>query len=217
MVYQGVTFKMKQCRDWSAVDVFDRPKPRPPWPYPEANVLMDPHFDQPRAPAWGRAADISETGTVLNRRQFQSRTDLDTHFSPTKAGVHYLQIDCGGPNCDPGQTLFQDVPIDRVKDGESIDYGFSGVVEGNESGAMHVELSERDRAGNEVWSTSFEADVPTSASGVTPEESIYRASSVFLTTSPPLHIAPGAISLRLSLSPQSPVLYDILDAEVMPR
>ena len=109
------------------------------------------------------------------------------------------------------------MPIDRVKDGESIDYGFSGVVEGNESGAMHVELSERDRAGNEVWSTSFEADVPTSASGVTPEEFIYRASSVFLTTSPPLHIAPGAISLRLSLSPQSPVLYDILDAEVMPR
>ena len=77
--------------------------------------------------------------------------------------MHYLQINCGGRQCDPDQTLFQDVPIDRVKDGERIDYGFSGVVEGNEGGLMHVELSQRDSAGRELWSTSFDANVPTEA------------------------------------------------------
>ncbi len=56
--------------------------------------------------------------------------------------MHYLQLHCGGRACDPGQALFQDVAIDRVKDGESIDYGFSGVAEGNEGGVMHVELSQ---------------------------------------------------------------------------
>ena len=133
----------------------------------------------------------SEIGAILSRSQFQSRTALDTRFSRTKEGVHYLQIDCGGRRCNPDQALFQDVPIDRVKDGERVDYGFSGVVEGSEGGIMRVELSQRDSAGRDLWSTSFDANVPTEASGVKPEESIYRASSVFLTTSPPLRIAPA--------------------------
>ena len=51
-------------------------------------------------------------------------------MSQNKEGVHYLQINCGGRQCDPGQALFQDVPIDRVKDGERVDYGFTGVGEG---------------------------------------------------------------------------------------
>jgi len=172
-------------------------------------VLVDWHFDEPGAPAW--------RGTAVDRRQFQSRTPWDIRLSQNKEGIHYLQISCGGRQCDPGQVLFQDVPIDRVKDGERIDYGFSGVVEGNEGGPMHVELSERDRAGREVWSTSFDADVPTGARAVTPDESVYRASSVFLTSSPPVRIAPGAAWLRLSLYPRSTALYDVLDAEVMPR
>ena len=217
MEYQGVAFKLAQCRDWSDIDVFDRPEPRLPWPYPEANVLVDPHFDMPGVPAWRGGEADSQAGPIVSRRQFQSRTALDTRLSHNKEGVRYLQINCGGRQCDPGQALFQDVPINRVKDGEHVDYGFSGVVDGNQGGTMHVELSERDRAGHNLWSTSFDADVPTGASGVTPEESIYRASSVFLTTSPPVRIAPGATSLRLALSPRAPALYDILDAWVMPR
>lgn len=216
MEYQGVAFKLAQCRDWSAVDVFDRPKPRQPWPYPEANVLVDQHFDEPGAPAW-RDGSVSETGANLSRSQRQSKTLLDTRFSRTKEGIHYLRIGCGEPQCKAGQGLFQDVPIDRVRDGESVDYGFSGVVEGTEGGVLHVELSQRDSAGRELWSTSFDAEVPTEAKGVTPNESIYRASTLFLTTSPPLRIAPGAASLRLSLGPRSPVPFDILDAWAMPR
>ena len=204
MDYQGVVFKLAQCRDWSAVDVFDRPKPRLPWPYPEANLLMDQHFDEPGARSWRGAVAVSEGAALLNRRQFQSRTAMDTRLSHNREGVYYLQINCGGQQCNPDQALFQDVAIDRVEDGRSIDYGFSGVVEGNKGGVMHVELSQRDSAGRAVWSTSFDVNVPTEASGVKPGESIYRASSVFLTTSPPLRIAPGAVSLRLSLSPRAP-------------
>ena len=51
----GVAFQLARCHDWSVVDVFDHPKPRVPWPYPEANVLMDQHFDEPGAPAGGPA------------------------------------------------------------------------------------------------------------------------------------------------------------------
>lgn len=217
MVYQGVAFRMKHCRDWSVVDVFDHPRPRLPWPYPEANVLVDPHFDELGVPAWRVAAATSETGAILNRSQFQSPAPLDTRLSQNEEGVHFLRIGCGAPQCSPGQALFQDVPIGRVEDGERVDYGFSGVVDGTEGGVMHVELSQRDSAGRELWSTSFDADVPREASGVKPQESIYRASSVFLTTSPPVRIAPGAVSLRLSLSPRSPASYDVLDTEIMPR
>ena len=217
MDYRGVAFKLAQCRDWSAIDVFGRPNPRLPWPYPEANLLMDQHFDEPGAPSWQGAAAVSGGPAHLNRRQFQSRTAIDTRLSHNKEGVHYMQINCGGLQCNPEQALFQDVPINRVKDGQSIDYGFSGVVEGNKGGVMHVELSQRDSAGRAVWSTSFDVNLPTEASGVKPDEFIYRASSVFLMTSPPLRLAPGTVSIRLSLSPRAPVLYDILDAWVMPR
>jgi len=217
MEYQGQTFKLVDCHDWSLVDIFERPKPRLPWPYPEANVLYDQHFDQQGEYDWLRTSAVSETGAILNRSQFQSRTSADTHHSQNKVGVHYLQINCGGRQCNRDQALLQDVPIDRVREGETVDYGFSGVVDGNEGGVMHIALSQRDAAGRELWSTSFDATVPTEARGVKPAESIYSSSSVFLQTSPPLHIAPGATSLCLSLSPRAPVLYDLLDAWTMPR
>jgi hypothetical protein len=220
MEYQGVAFRLAQCRDWSAVDVFQRPKPRLPWPYPESNVLTDPHFDEPDAPTW-RVAAISDKGAdegaMLNRRQFQSRIAQDTRYSENKEGVHYVQIDCGGPQCNSDQALFQDIPIARVRSGEAVDYGFSGVVDGNAGGVVRVELSQRDSAGRALWSTSFDAQVPPEARGFKPEKSIYFASSVFLATSPPIPIAPGAVSLRFSLSPRDPRLYDILDASLMPR
>ncbi len=186
MDYQGVAFKLAQCRDWSAVNVFDRAKPRLPWPYPEANVLVDQHFDEPDETASRR------TDAILNRSQFQSRSAADLQHSQNKKGIHYLQFNCGGQQCNPDQALFQEVPIERVKDGEAVDYGFSGVVDGNEPGVMHVELSQRDSAGRNLWSTSFDATVPTEARGVKPQELIYKASSVFLQTSPPFHIEPGA-------------------------
>ena len=170
MEYRGVVFKLIQCRDWSVVDLFERPKPRLPWPYPEANVLADLHFDVPGVPAWRRTTAVSETGGNLNLRQLQSRTPLDMRASQNKEGVHYLQISCSAQRCNPDQALFQDVPIDRVKDGERVDYGFSGVVDGGEGGIMHVVLSQRDLAGRDLWSTSFDADVPTGASGVKPQE-----------------------------------------------
>ncbi len=127
MLYRGVAFRLKQCRDWSAVEVFDHPKPRWPWPYPEANVLSDCHFEEPDLRAWKRRP--SEAGVLLDAHQLESRTALDTRFSANKRGVRYLQIDCGRRQCNPGQALFQDVAIDRVKDGERVDYGFSGVVD----------------------------------------------------------------------------------------
>jgi len=220
MDYQGWAFKRTHCHDWSAVNVFEHPKPRFPWPYPEANLLVDQHFDGAVGRAWAQTATNSETGAVLKLSRFQSKTSADTHFSRTREGVHYLQMNCGSRHCDPGQAMYQQVPIGLLKDAQAVDYGFSGVAEGSEGGIMHVELSQRDLVGRELWSTSFESAVPTQGSGTKPKkpaDSIYASSTVFLETSPPLPKIAGAVWLRLSLSPRVPILYDILDTWLMLR
>ena len=39
MTYQGISFILADCRDWSAVQLVNPPRSRWPWPYPEANLL----------------------------------------------------------------------------------------------------------------------------------------------------------------------------------
>jgi hypothetical protein len=78
-------------------------------------------------------------------------------------------------------------------------------------------LSLIDKGGKELWSTSFDATVPTNYRGKTAADSVYAASSVFLRTSPPVPSTAGANVLRLSISPRASAAYDILDAWIMPR
>lgn len=207
MQYQGATFYLQACRDWSAVTIYPTPKPYLPWPYPEANVLVNSHID-------GLAGWQHDPG--INWNVMNSTTALDTGYSQNGHGVDYLQLSCAG-QCWSGQALYQDVPISAVHGGEQVDYGFSGVVQSSAGASMHVTLSLQDAHGAKLWSTSFDAAVPTNFGGVAPNVSIYGASSLFLVTSPPLPSLKGAASLRLSLSPTAVVLYDILDAWVMPR
>lgn len=114
-------------------------------------------------------------------------------------------------------VLKKDIPISAVHAGEQVDYGFSGVIQSSAGASMHVTLSLQVAQGAQLWSTSFDATVPTKVQKVTPNVSIYGASSIFLVTSPPLPNLKGAASLRLSLSPTAVVVYDILDAWMMPR
>ena len=81
---------------------------------------------------------------------------------------------------------------------------------------MTVKLSELDRGGEQIWSTSFDATVKTDYRGIRAADSVYKASSVFLDTSRVM-LKPDAVALRFSLSPRVLVLYDILDAWLMPR
>ena len=82
---------------------------------------------------------------------------------------------------------------------------------------MTVKLSELDRGGVQIWSTSFDATVKTDYRGIRAVDSVYKASLVFLDTSPRVMLKPDAVALRFSLSPRALVLYDILDTWLMPR
>jgi len=66
-----------------------------------------------------------------------------------------------------------------------------------------------------LWNTSFDATVTTNYRGHKPDESVYKASSVFLATSPLVTLMPETVALRFSLSPRTPGLYDILDTWLM--
>ena len=90
-----MAFKLAQCRDWSAVDVFDRAKPRLPWPYPEANVLVDQHFDEPDETASRR------TDAILNRSQFQSRSAADLRTLRTRKAYTICNSIAAGSNAIP--------------------------------------------------------------------------------------------------------------------
>ena len=155
MEYQGVTFYRQDCHDWSAVTLYPTPQPYLPWPYPETNVLVNSHFDGLQGWQYGSGLDVSVV---------PSTTALDTAFSQNGHGVDYLQVNCAG-QCWPSQAVFQDVPISAVQAGQQVDYGFSGVVQASAGANMLVTLSIQDAQGAQLWSTSFDATVPTNSQG----------------------------------------------------
>jgi hypothetical protein len=217
MTYEGVSFTLAGCRDWSEVELIKPPIPHFPWPYPEANMLRNWHFGRAEMAPWKRTDTKSETGKVINWSRLASKAPADLRFSQTRVGVDYLQINCGGRQCDPQQAIYQDVPIVARQSSSAYDYGFSGVVDGTENGTITVTLSELDRSDHVLWSTSFDAAVKTGYRGKKTSDSVYNASWVFLETSPPISMKPGAVTLRLSLSPRTSVTYDIMDTWLMGR
>lgn len=217
MTYEGSSFILTDCRDWSAVQPINPPRPRWPWPYPEANLLRNWHFDHDTIAPWQLTGTTSGPGNPMNLGQFISRAPADLRFSQTHIGVRYLQISCGTGPCAPDEAIYQDIPVASLPPSSSYDYGFSGVVEGTQDGTITVRLSALDRNRKELWSRSFDATVKADYRGIRATDSVYNGSSMFLKTSPPVTLDPGAAALRISLSPRTPGLYDILDAWLMPR
>jgi hypothetical protein len=215
MSYEGVVFTLADCRDWSAVHLMNPPRPRLPWPYPEANLLQNWHFDYEGMAPWQRPGATKGQNEVMDWGQLLSKAPADLRLSQTHVGVRYVQVSCGNAPCAP--AIYQDIPVARLPSSSAYDYGFSGVIDGAQDGTMSVTLSERDRDGNELWSTSFDAAVTTDYRGKRAAESVYNASLVFLETSPRMTLKPGAVVLRYSLSPRTPALYDVLDTWVMRR
>jgi hypothetical protein len=217
MAYEGISFILADCRDWSVVQLIDPPRPRWPWPYPEANLLQNWHFDHDTVGPWQLTGAKSAPGKVMNLGQFISRAPADLRFSQSQTGIRYLQVGCGAESCNPDEAIYQDIPVASLPRSSSYDYGFSGVVDGARNGTITLRLSQLDRNGEPVWSTSFDATVKTDYRGLRAADSVYKASSVFLVTSPPVMLRSDAVALRFSLSPRAPGLYDILDTWLMPR
>jgi hypothetical protein len=211
MTYEGVEFTLTDCRDWSLTEIIDPPQPHAPWPYPETNILADWHFINATLSPW------HIDGGAMKISMMNSKTAPDVRFAHDAPGVRYLHINCAEGANDCGGSLYQDVPLKGLPAAKSYDYGFSGAIAGEGEGLIDVSLSQRDAQGRSLWETKFTARVINSYRNKTVASSVYNASSVFLTTTPPFDLKPGAVALRLTLSPKTPQQYDILDSWLMPR
>ena len=215
MTYRGMAFTRSACRDWSVTEINSPPKPHFPWPYPEANVLKNYHFDHEDLEPW-RQSGGPRSGQ-MSWSQRRSATPVDMGRALNRLGVRYLAVDCVESPCDPSGAIYQDVPIADFPRSGTYDYGFSGVTQDPSGGVVKVTLSERDATGRELWVTSFDAKVSSDFRGITPSESVYKASSTFLKTPPVLVLKPNAAYLRFAFSPQTPGHYLFLDTWLMPR
>src|SRR6266446_278862 len=68
-----------------------------------------------------------------------STTQADRH-------VFYLSLGCRGA-CQPGQMIYQDIPISKVKSGALYDYAIAAVAHGAAGGTVAVSLNQVDSAG----------------------------------------------------------------------
>jgi hypothetical protein len=215
MTYRGIEYVATQCRDWSATEILDPPRERFPWPYPETNLLMNWHFDQDTLAPW-RSEGPAQAGRSLELKIGASHTALDTRFAPRGKGVRFLEMGCPD-GCAGGSAIYQDIPVERLSGERRFDYGFSAVANGTEPGAITASLSLCDGRGQTLWSDSFTATVQNEYRGKTTAESVYRASGVYLHTSPIVPHLPNAESLRITLSTTAGGYFNILDAWLMPR
>ena len=153
----------------------------------------------------------------MNLGLFLSRAPADLRLSQTHIGVRFLQVSCGTAPCAPDQAIYQDLPVASLPPSSSYDYGLSGIIDGTQNGTMTVRLCELIETGNNSGAPPSMRRFRRITAQLEPSDSVYNGSLVFLNTSPPVALKPGAVALRFSLSPRMPVLYDIIDAWLMPR
>lgn len=217
--YQGVTFIVQSCHDWSSVT---QPLPSsaqlPVWPIPNISVLQKPHFDGDITPAWG-AVGTSPAGNPVSWSTANSTAARDTASSPI--GVRYLIINCGAGSdgqCGGfGEGVFQDVPANRFVASGLYGFGVNARTEaGQASGMIGVAVQQLDAAGN-LLSSDTAVGTVSSDNGTSP--SIGEADSVYLSTTfiqGTTVINPQAATVRFLISPQTAQTFDVLDAWLAP-
>jgi hypothetical protein len=205
VVYQGIPMTRVDCRDWSATQVI-APVVHPVWPVPDLNLLSNFHFS-------GSLSPWKTTGSAINAAVATSTTQDDRHVS-------YLSLGCRGA-CQPGQMIYQDIPISKVTSGTLYDYAIAAVSHGAAGGTVEVSLNQVDSKGRILDERSFVMTVPATVTTVggsmTDAVSVYRAATFTGDTKPPLSLKPGVKSLRFGIEPQSMIIFDIVDTWVMPR
>jgi hypothetical protein len=217
--YQGVSFIVQACHDWSRVN---QPLPSaaeiPIWPIPNINVLQKPHFDGDITTAW-KAVGASPAGNPLYWKVANSTAPRDTQFAST--GVRYLITNCaaGGDGQCGGfsEALYQDVPASRFSASATYGFGISARTEpGQGSGTIGVAV-QQIAAGGTVLSTDTVLATVTPDNGTAP--STGEAASVYLSTSFISSITvinPQAAAIRFLISPQTAQTFDVLDAWLAP-
>jgi hypothetical protein len=206
-VYQGVTFVVQSCHDWSAVTP-SATAALPVWPIPNINLLANAHFEGNIKPAW----------TALGKLSWSTAISTAARDTANGIGVAYLTAACG-TNCSGfANALYQDVPVGSLLSG-NYDFGVSARSEAvngvSTSGTIGVEIEQLGPSGRVLSSASTIAAVSTD-NGTAPSPGEYQ--SVYLSTSfvnkqTNLMLNPQTVTVRFLIAPQSPnVKFDVLDA-----
>ncbi len=218
--YQGVTFVVQHCHDWSHV-VAASTAQLPIWPIPNANLLARAHFDGTITGTWHTEGQ-STIGNPVNWSVKNSTASRDTQAS--SIGVRYLQLDCGAGStgqCGAGasEALYQDIAASAIGSGGNYAFGINARTEsGQGQGTIEVAVQQIDGSGQVIAGTTSTASATVLPdNGTSGLESTGEPDSVYLSSSfvyGALTIAPqpGAAKIRFLISPQTPQSFDILDA-----
>src|SRR5205814_919742 len=135
MVYRGIQFTRKACRDWSNIVLSPSAKLAPPWPIPDINLLRNHSFARASLSPW---TTTSGKGQEIPLHQMISTQRLDSRFARRGGGLYYLAVDCLA-GCAPGSMIYQDIP---ASPGVSGRYAFGATVPAEDpNGPVSVRIS----------------------------------------------------------------------------
>jgi len=208
-VYNGVTYVVTNCHDWSIVD--SPATSVPVWPIPNINILSNPHFISTISP-WKKLGRISATNAL-------SQSFRDTLSGGV--GVGYLKLSCA-PHCanDFSAALYQDVPAAEFVNSGSYAFGISVRTDPNQCPSpclnpIKVSIQQLNARGRPIPSDTTSVTAPVASDNGTPDPSDEEANSAYLSTafvSGAMVKDPNAATVRLLISPQSAQTFDVLNA-----
>ena len=211
--YQGVSFVVQFCHDWSRVTLASAPT-LPVWPIPNINLLAKPHFDAAIAPVWSSEGK-SAAGNPIRWSVQNSTTHPDTRASAI--GVRYLRLDCDG-GCGDGlaEAIYQDVPVSKFGDGGDYAFGINARTE-SDQGSIMVAVQQINRDGEVISTDSTAGAKILPDNGDAGHKSAEEANSVYLSSAfiyNTVKITPRAntTAIRFLILPKSPQIFDVLDA-----
>ncbi len=219
--YQGVSYVVADCRDWSRVTMASSPA-IPAWPLPPANLLQHSHFDSgggyfgngdTSTGTWHRGGNSAE-GSIINWSLRTSAAARDSRYGP---GVRYLATNCAGTCAGPAvQEIYQELPISSFIDGGTYLFGADARTEGG-GGKLQITLQQIGN-GMVLWQDSVQGTVSQYNGTVQSQEfkdSVYLSSAlIYKITKIP--IAKGAQRMRFYVTPLTSETFDILDTWLNP-
>src|ERR1043166_2608818 len=208
-LYNGVTYVITNCHDWSHVT--GPATAVPVWPIPNVNLLSNPHFISTIGP-WKKLGRLSATNA------------LSQYFRDTLSGgvgVGYLRLSCA-PRCasDFSAALYQDLPASDFVSSASYAFGISVRTDPNQcpspcSGPIKVSVQQLDARGRPITNDTAAVTATVSSDNGTADPSDEEANSVYLSTafiSGAIVKDPNAATVRFLISPQSAQTFDVLNA-----
>jgi hypothetical protein len=225
MTYQGHSFTMKDCRDWTNIQVENPPIQPPVWPVSGLNLLKNFHFNGPTLnplPNWD-TSHLSHAELKVSKAK-----DDTTHDTPTPLkGIAYLRLGCRS-GCN-AELIHQDIPVSSATPSGSYVLGVVARTEAG-TGSLKVTLAQMDGNGADLSKTGFTAHnlspdktscdnagqhCRTYAFDPNANTGSIGLSTDFVSETLPITIDPRARKLRFEIAPESANDFDIVSAWLM--